>query len=208
MVDETQDLGSQEQAAPEMTPEVQEKMLRQSDVNRIVHERTRSVAQKAEERGYQRAMQELASPQQPAMQQPSMQSQATQPSVDEITHQVQQQLQAQMIFQTFLQKMIPGKEKYADFDQKVGTLLSNPKTAAAMTPIVELVSGLDNASDVMYDLSSDLGKTRKVLDIIDTFGKEAGAKEMWGLAESIKRNENAKAEPKSPEPLDRLTTDW
>jgi hypothetical protein len=198
----SEDLGQiVEQATPAETAQ-QEKMLRQSEVNDIVGRAKAEAGARAVEQ-YKRSQQE------------SQQSQQTNNNHDAMTEErirklageeaarlrsewmAQQQTQhetesAKRIVKTFYDKISTGSEKFDDFDQ----VTSDVKLERFPNTVHMLAEHIDNADEVMYEISKNRSKLARIEQTSRDFPEEA----LWDLkrlSESIKANKTA-ASIKSP----------
>lgn len=110
----------------------------------------------------------------------------------EFSEQQEQQKKAQFeqdmqqVAENYLSRMGKGSELYEDFDKVLADF--EPQ---AFPRIVQLVSSMDNAADVMYELSKNPSK----LVTINTLAKESprmAQAQLQSLVESIKMNQSAK----------------
>lgn len=180
-----------------------EKLVPQSEVNKIaarVREETRN---EAYHRAKQDAMAELQSKQQPYTSQPNpTMGGMEQVTPDSINRLVEQKInerdnsfRAHQILQEFDQKMRVGKDKYPDFESTVGQL-----NLVAAPQLVPMANSLDNAADVMYDIAKNPHKYAQLITLTHT-SPELAKQEMRRLSDSIKANEAAKNAPTPNEPL-------
>jgi hypothetical protein len=107
---------------------------------------------------------------------------------------------AQRVATEFTQKLISAKEsnKYADFEEKI-TQLNLPN----IPHIVGWANSLDNTADVLYDIAKDPVKFANVLMLSQTAPHLAVA-QLQKLSNSIKENETAAKQPIAAEPLSQL----
>lgn len=189
-----------------------EKMFSQAELNRIVgHEKAKAHAAKRElEERYQREMQEIAGKQQ---QQTERNAQVPRDvDADAIYQQVQErfnremqerQLKSEMekVANSYLSKMAEGKNAYEDFED-----VTKDFDPTSFPQLTYLVSGMDNASDVIYDLAKNPLKLAALDRLAEKNPKQAQT-ELLKLSRSITENRKAQAESGSyniAEPLDRL----
>lgn len=211
------DGSSQLQASPQTEPvaaqeasQPTEKMLPQSQVNRLVGEIKRETADKVR-REYEAKYAQQAQPQQTmgGMQQMSpdeirnLIAQATKEQQDKLAQEYvnyAQQQQAQELVNRFKGKIESGKGKYADFDDKVAKL-----QLGRIPAIVQLADSVDNTADVIYDLADNPHKIANILQFAsnpDTVHLAEIA--MHRLSQSIKDNEAAKQLPNARAPLSQI----
>lgn len=173
-----------------------EKMLPQSEVNKIIG-RVRS---DAESKAYERAkIQYQAENQQKSVGGQKIPTQDDiQRMIDEGVERKSQQQYAEQLVSDFTNKIKTGATKYQDFDQVVGdlNLASNPH-------LVRWANGLDNTADVLYDLGKHPEKYASVMTLAGT-APNLAVRKLQELSDSIKKNEDAKSATKAPQPLDSL----
>lgn len=184
-----------------INPVPQEKMLPQSEVNRIVG------AAKAKERAEIEAQyrQGMGGMQQPAFDEDAIVSKAAERMRQEMEAQrkelEEQQYKAQIdgLAGQYLDKMKAGAEMYEDFEDVVKDY--NPQ---AFPEITLLAAQMDNTPDIVYDLIKNPTKLTHLQTLLAR-DPNLARREMAKLSESIKRNENAlNNNVKSPSPLSKL----
>lgn len=208
MTDEANMVDEASQQDQQQQQDKAEKMLSQSEVNSLVGRAKAEARQKADAE-YQRKLQAL---EEQKAQQEARGEDTKDVDVDALYQQVhekfnkemeQRQLQDHMrqVADNYQQKMVSGKDSYEDFDDVVKDF--NP---AEFPQIVYLVSGLDNAADIVYELS----KNPKNLVAIDSLAQRSpklAQVELQRLSQSISANKAAAAEDaqgNANAPLDRL----
>lgn len=115
--------------------------------------------------------------------------------------QAQEQLQkeAEKLAQDYHGKMSSGKEQFEDFEEIMGEF--NP---AAFPQLVYLANNTDNTPAVMYELAKNPQKLA-TLSVLSERDPRAAQSMINKLSQSIKVNEQAKAQEKSVnEPLGRM----
>lgn len=193
--------------APSAQSQVAEKMIPQSEVERIVKGRYAD----AFDKGKREAMAELQK-QQPQQYQPE-QAHATNNSmggmsqvsetdiqrmVDQRMQQQSQNAAAQHVVNQFIQKMESGKGKYDDFEQSVAKLnLPN------IPEVLQLANSTDNTADVMYDLSKNPQNVVKLRQL-HQISPQLAFEEMQKLSASIKQNDAAQQQKTANEPLGQI----
>lgn len=188
---------SQHQA--EAQPVIQEKMVPQSEVDRIVHARLMRERENAQMGmgGMQQAP--AAFDKEALLKEAVQRMQEQQQEQQQAYVREQERIQAEQIAKDYLDKMEQGKHRYDDFEEV--TRGFNPGNYSRVTV---LASQHDNLADIIYDLKKNPQKlaTMQVLALTDP---QAAQEEMIKLSESIKKNEQALANNvKSPSPLSRL----
>lgn len=191
----------------------QEKMLSQSQVNKIVqHEKAKAaqtIKRDLEER-HQRELEQIKS-----QQQQQTQRNDTVPrelDANAIYQQVQERFNQEMeqrrlkdevdrVAHTYLSKMEQGKSAYDDFEE-----VTKDFDATAFPQLTYLVAGIDNAADVIYDLARNPLKLAGLDRLAEKNPRQAQA-ELLKLSRSISENRQAQSDENSnpvAEPLDRL----
>lgn len=115
----------------------------------------------------------------------------------------EQQTKAQMtqVAQNYLQKVAQGKAAYEDFDE-----VTQDFDPTAFPQLTFLLSGIDNAGDVLYDLAKNPLKLAG-LDRLAEKNPRQAHNELLKLSKSILDNKQAQADAQNQnvaEPLDRL----
>jgi len=187
----------------------QEKMLTQSEVNALVGRTRMEAAERARKQAeaeFQQRMQEMESQKQQTPEQ------APEIDAERIYQEVQERMNREMqerqfneemsrIANAYTTKMAEGGKKYEDFDKVMEGF--NP---ADFPQLVVLVADLDNASDIMYELSKNPSKLATMHTLANVSPMKAQA-ELKAIGQSITANEQAKAEAEAQatnSPLDRL----
>ncbi len=190
------DIGQQQAEA--IAPVQQERMVPQSEVDRIVHARvmrerehnSAGMGGMQQPQGFDRdaLLKEAA-----AMMQSQMEEQR------QTQEREQQKAQVDEIARTYIDKMAQGKEIYDDFDDVTGDF-----SPQAYPQVTILASQQDNLPDIMYELGKNPQKLA-TLHVLALSNPALARKEMTKLSQSIKKNEQALASNvKSPSPLSRL----
>jgi len=210
-MDENQVLGDVDTAAMEQSE--QEKMLPQSQVNKIVQHAKEKAAQsarrEAEER-YQRELEAINS--QPQRQAERNESVPRDVDANAIYQQVQErfnqemqqkQLEAEMsrVANQYQSKMQMGRDSYEDFEE-----ITADYDPTAWPQITYLVAGMDNAADIVYELAKNPLKLAGLDRLAEKDPRGAQA-QLLKLSKSIAENKLAKSEEQSQSvaaPLDRL----
>jgi hypothetical protein len=200
--------------APAVSMPAEEKMLPQHMVNKIVG----SAKDEAYEKGKRDALEALQAQQQPAapvQQAPSLgmggMNQMTPDGIRQMIVEQQQQLlqqqQKQMhdeaankLLNDFNSKLQAGKEKYPDFDEKLG----NIRNSLHQFPhVIMMANASDATPDVMYELANN---PKKLIDL-ETMARvtpDAAPAEMQKLIASIKQNQAAATATKPADPLSQI----
>lgn len=191
----------------------QEKMLSQSQVNKIVqHEKAKAaqtIKRDLEER-HQRELEQIKSQQQQQTQR--NESVPRELDANAIYQQVQERFNQEMeqrrlkdevdrVAQTYISKMEQGKSAYDDFEE-----VTKEFDPTAFPQLTYLVAGIDNAADVIYDLARNPLKLAGLDRLAEKNPRQAQA-ELLKLSRSIVENRQAQSDENSnpvAEPLDRL----
>jgi hypothetical protein len=204
----TEDIQGIEEVQMQETPV--EKTLLQSEVNAIVGRAKADAADKARRQAeveFQQKLQELEA--QKAMQEQRGED-TTDVNVDLVYQQVQERMQQEMqqkqledhmrqVADSYESKMATGKESYEDFDDVVKEF--NP---ADFPQIVYLVHGIDNAADIVYELSKNPQKLATI-DYLSQRSPDTARRELQKMGQSIATNRQALAEEvQTSSPLDRI----
>lgn len=208
--------GSQQVASPSLSPEQQALM------NKVVAREKARAAENGRREAEMQYQRELEALRQGSAQQEQRNAQVSREvDADAIYRQVQdkfdreqealkqkleqQQFETQMsqVADNYLSKINSGKGAYQDFDSVTANF--NP---SEFPQIAFLLSGIDNAADVLYDLSKNPQKLAYVDQLAGKSPKFAQS-ELQRLSLSIKDNREAQANAQQQynvsEPLDRLT---
>lgn len=188
-----------------------EKTLTQSQVNKIVqHEKAKAAdaARRQAEEKHQRDLEMLQASARGVQQDQRNESVSRDVDVNTIYQQLQEKfnterLQNEMsqIANNYLAKMQKGPEAYDDFSD-----VTKDFDPTAFPQLVYLVAGLDNAADIIYDLSKNPMKLAALDRLAEKAPQKARA-ELLSLSASISQNKQAQADAESQQseaPLDRL----
>ena len=202
--------GSSNTDAPSGTPETQaapvEKMIPQSQVNKIAAREAHQAADRARRDAYaeferQKPQQADAQSQQPSslggMQQQNPEQ--IRQLIREEAYRMSNQAMADKIAQNFESKMDAARSKYADFDEKFSAL-----NIEQHPELVLMTQDLDNVADVMYDIASNPEKVAQVMMLARSDFPQLARQKLHSLAASIAANEAAKKTPEAPEPLGQV----
>jgi len=187
-----------------------EKMLSQSQVNAIVQREKQQAASRAKQQAEQEFQQRIEQMQQEG--QAQKQEQSKDVNADALYQQVherfnkemqqkQMESEIQQVADSYLKKMSSGKDSYEDFDS-----ITADFDPTAFPQLVYLVSGIDNAADVVYELSKNPSKL-VTLDNLALKSPRHAQAELQRLSQSIKDNRAAQADAQGQQvdaPLDRM----
>lgn len=195
-------------------PAQQEKMLSQSEVNRLIG--------KTKDESYQRGAQDALSrfqqsqqaepayqQQQPAMQQapqhvqhvggiPQLTDEQLRAKIIEENQKLEQYKSYQGLVNSFVSKIEAGKNKYEDFDN-VAKDLNLPQIPA----IWQAAERFDNPADIVYHLGKNPGKLAQLLTV--AYSPELVKRGMQEISDSLKQNEAAGEQKQPNAPLSRPT---
>ena len=189
-----------------------EKMIPQSQVNKIVKQRTYDAiqAKRELEEKHQKEIEAIKA----AAQQQSQRNEQVPRELDAnaIYQQVQERFNEEMrqrqlkeemerVANSYLSKMEQGKQAYEDFEE-----ITKEFDPTAFPQLTYLVSGIDNAADVIYDLARNPIKLAGLDRLAEKNPRQAQA-ELLKLSRSIAENRQAQADENSQSvstPLDRL----
>jgi hypothetical protein len=196
---------------PTVEPE-KERMIPQSQVNKIIKHKTYEAAQvqrELEER-HQRELEQIKSQQQQQTQRNESVPreldanaiyQQVQEKFNEEMHQRQLKSEMDRVANSYISKMEQGKTAYDDFEE-----VTKEFDPTAFPQLTYLVAGIDNAADVIYDLSRNPLKLAGLDRLAEKNPRQAQA-ELLKLSRSIAENRQAQSDENSNQvapPLDRL----
>lgn len=195
----------------------QENMLPQSQVNKIVMRESEKAAQKARrdaELHYQQQLEAMNTQRQIQQNDNLSQTGTRDVDVNAIYQQIQEKLNSDMaqrqqeahineVARNYLQKMEQGRQSYgSDFDSAMESF-----DPAAFPQLIYLVSGMDGAADIMFDLAKNPMKLAAI-DRLAEKNPRAAQAELAKLAGSIASNRDAQSQAANQgtaPPLDHLT---
>jgi hypothetical protein len=194
---------------PAIEPE-KERMIPQSQVNKIIKHKTYEAAQTQREleEKHQRELEALK-----AQQTQRNENVPRDFDANAIYQKVQEKFNAEMqqrqlkdeidrVAQTYISKMDQGKSSYEDFSE-----ITKDFDPTEFPQLIYLVAGMDNAADIIYDLSKrNPEKFAELQSLAERSPKLAQAR-LLKLSRSISENKQAAADERShsvAEPLDRL----
>ena len=187
-----------------------EKMISQSQVDKIIKHKTYQAAQiqRDMEERHQRELEAIQSQKQHQRNENvprDVDADAIYQQVQERFNQEMQQRQIKTemdrIANSYLSKMEQGKGSYDDFED-----VTKDFDPTAFPQLTYLVAGMDNAADVIYDLSRNPLKLAGLDRLAEKNPRQAQA-ELLKLSRSITENRQAQSDEDSSqvaEPLDRL----
>ncbi len=186
--------------------------LHKNEATRIVQERTREVATKAEREGYERAQREYAEkqnsqtysqPQQTfnnaggGMQGPS--EERIRQMIAEQQQMSQQQGAWQNTVETFVSRVQAAKEQYPELEKSLVDL-----GIQDYPEIVRMANSIDNTAEVLKDMADNPEKLFMIAAMAESGKKSLAFHKMQQLSNSIKTNKSALSTPSALEPLSQL----
>ena len=203
-----------EEMQQEQEAQKEARTFSQDEVNALVG-RTRAEAAERAKRQMEAELQQKAAsmqPEQPQAQGQNVDINAIQQQIMENLNRQQQELeqkqqqdalrqQVELAASNYMNHMSKGKEKYADFDEVVSRY--RPEDFPEMN---FLISGIDNAADVIYELHKNEDKLAQMAVLAKEYPQLA-EKRLNSLAKSISTNQQAIEQSKQndiPAPLDRM----
>ena len=189
----------------------QEKLLPQHQVNALVG----SAKQKGYEKGYQEATSALHSQRENVSPALPPHSQTVDPDTvrriaEETFFKQQQELQKKAMEDAYTQqgmqvlnqlngKFNEAKQRIPDFDNvvKMQDFVNAPE-------VLHYANTVDNAGDVMYDLAKNPSKLANLTSLHRSGLTSHAAQAIKEVSDSIKQNQNALSQPKTPEPLNQI----
>lgn len=196
-----------EQATQEAAP-VQEKMLPQSQVNKIVAREAKQAAEKARREAqmeYEKLQTHKAveEQQQSASQMggiPQMTPQQIEQHIMQAAHRMSTQMTADKMAKDFESKIQAEIESDPDFGDVYDSM-----NIAAHPELVIWMNGMDNSAKVVKELGHNPAKFAHILMLAKSGMPQLAQKELGKIHDSIKTNQAALNQPKSKEPLDQLS---
>jgi hypothetical protein len=188
--------------------------LSQEQVNRIVAREKSRAAEAARREAESKYQQELEKLQQIRQSQAERNDNVSRDvDADAIYQQVQERFNAKMqeeqmrkqmeeVASNYLRRVEDGKKAYADFEE-----VTKEFDPTAFPQLTFLLSGIENAGDVLYDISKNPMKLA-ALDRIAEKNPRLAQNELQKLAKSIAENKQAQMDAQyqqAPDPLDRLS---
>lgn len=208
IVDQQSSSGTDALAAKPETPAAPvEKMIPQSQVNKIASREAHQAAERAKREAYAEFDRRQQSQQPDSQhQQPSSLGGIQQHDPEQIrqlireeAYKLSNQAMADKIARNFESKMDVARSKYADFDEKFSAL-----NIEQHPELVLMTQDLDNVADVMYDIASNPEKVAQVMMLARSDFPQLARQKLHSLAASIAANEAAKKIPDAPEPLGQV----
>ncbi len=195
--------------------EVQQPVFTQEQVNRMIGREKANAAERARREAEEKHQRELEALNAQRMQQQQRNAEVPRDvDTDAIYQQLQErfnkdlqerQMKDQMtqVANNYLSRVAQGKNDYQDFDE-----VTKDFDPTAFPQLTFLLSGLDNASDILYELSKSPEKLA-LLDNLAVKSPRLAHSGLLKLSQSINTNKQAKADAQNQnvsEPLDRLQT--
>ena len=191
----------------EEAPPVQEKMIPQSQVNKIAAREARQAAEKGRNEArleFERLQaQKAAETQQPASQMggiPQFTPEQLEQHIMAAAHRLSTQSMAEQMAKDFESKIKAEIEADPDFGELYDSL-----NIARHPDLIIWMNGMDNSAKVVKDLAQNPAKMANILMLANSGMPHLAQKELLKLHDSIKVNQAALAQPKAKEPLDQLS---
>jgi len=196
-----------------ISPENQVKMIPQTEMNAIVKREKEVAAQIARQEAEREYLKKLEALQQQAQKQSQQNSNVSREvDTDALYQQIQEKFNAEMqqrqlqqemtnVANSYITKIQNGKQQYEDFDE-----ITKDFEPQAFPQLVYLVSGIDNAADVIYELSKNPSKL-VMLDALAQRSPKQAQSELSKLSRSIADNRQAQSDAGNQTvaaPLDHL----
>ena len=191
----------------------QQKMLTQEQVNAIVAREKSKAAESARRESEERYQRELEAINATRNQQTQRNAEVPRDvDANAIYQQVQERFNREMkaqrdreyvsqVAQNYVSKVAQGKANYQDFEE-----VTKDFDPTQFPQLTFLLSGIDNAGDVLYELAKNPTKIAQV-DLLAQRSPKMAQNELIKLATSINANKQAQAEAQNqnvPDTLDRL----
>ena len=192
-------------AEADKAPVVQEKMIPQSQVNKIAAreakqaaERTRNEMQADFER--QRVNQDVQTQPSQMGGMPQFSPEQMEQHIMAAAHRMSAKMTADKMAADFESKIKAEIELDPDFGDVYDSL-----NIAQHPELVIWMNGMDNSAKVVKDLANNPAKFANILMLAKNGLGTLAQKELGKLSDSIKVNQEAQAQPKVKEPLDQLS---
>lgn len=192
-------------AEADKAPVVQEKMIPQSQVNKIAAreakqaaERTRNEMQADFER--QRVNQDVQTQPSQMGGMPQFSPEQMEQHIMAAAHRMSAKMTADKMAADFESKIKAEIESDPDFGDVYDSL-----NIAQHPELVIWMNGMDNSAKVVKDLANNPAKFANILMLAKNGLGTLAQKELGKLSDSIKVNQEAQAQPKVKEPLDQLS---
>jgi len=186
-------------------PVVQEKMIPQSQVNKIAAREAKHAAEKARQEMQaeferQRVNQEVQ-PQQSQMGGiPQISPEQMEQHIMAAAHRMSAKMTADKMAADFESKIKAEIESDPDFGDVYDSL-----NISQHPELVIWMNGMDNSAKVVKDLANNPAKFANILMLAKNGMGTLAQRELAKLSDSIKVNQEAQAQPKVKEPLDQLS---
>jgi len=203
-------------SAQEASPQIESSSMHDSDVRTLSSKAINGITKDAHSRGYRKgkeeALAELRNQQQQNTSmntsQPSynrsdierLAAESAQRQIDETLKQREMSLQANMIAQTFMERVKDPSnfEKYPDY-QETMSLVDFSK----IPNIVEMSTKVNNTADVLYEIAKNPHKLAQ-LNALSREQPKLAERELLNLSKSILQNQDAINQPHANEPLNQI----
>lgn len=108
---------------------------------------------------------------------------------------------ADQMLRSFDSQVEAARDKYPDIEDKLAAL-----NLKAHPEMLLWTNGMDNAVDILADLSDNPSKYASILMLAKSGAPELAQKELSKLSSSIRVNQEAKKQTPIPAPLDQVKT--
>lgn len=186
-------------------PVVQEKMIPQSQVNKIAAREAKHAAEKARQEMHaeferQRVSQEVQQTPSQMGGMPQFTPEQMEQHIMAAAHRMSAKMTADKMAADFESKIKAEIESDPDFGDVYDSL-----NISQHPELVIWMNGMDNSAKVVKDLANNPTKFANILMLAKNGMGALAQKELGKLSESIKVNQTAQAQPKVKEPLDQLS---
>lgn len=191
------------QSSAPMVEQPAEKMVPQSEVDKVVGAVRHSAYEKAKQELLAQQQQNMSNPQAAQIDaQGALSKEAIEAMILEKTQALQmqqaRQVEAERVVGEFVSKMDLGKTEYEDFEDTVKDV-----NFSEVPGIVKLSNEMPNTHDIWYELAKNPYKIGN-LELLLAKSPSLARKEMMRLSASIEENKKAKSQVMPREPLGQL----
>jgi len=186
------------QVSSEDVSQQQERVLTQSEVDKVVGRVKAESYQKGQRDAMMSQGANNASSQQAPMSEDRIRE-LMRETANQATMENAQKAEIHRLVGEFSNKVIAGKEKYPDIEEKLAEI-----DIAKMPELVPLANGVDNTADVIYDLASNPYKIATIISSVRQGLPHLAQQEIRKLSNSIKENQKAQQNATPKEPLSQL----
>lgn len=196
------------EVAPVEAPPVQEKMIPQSQVNKIAAREAKHAAEKArqemqaefERQRVSQDMQQTPQPQQNMGGIPQISPEEMEQHILAAAHRMSTKMTADKMAADFEAKIEAEIAEDPDFGDVYDSL-----NIARHPELVIWMNGMENSAKVVKDLANNPSKFANILMLANNGMGNLAQRELQKLSDSIKANQVAQAQPQAKQPLDQLS---